>query len=101
MFNSKSIGSIPWKASDALPLPRLEGKRWPTQGFSAYLRSPHLARSRRASYLITVDFEASDGQEFFTVGGGGTLEDAIGAAREVLPPGADWNVVRWNHVHGY
>jgi hypothetical protein len=80
------------------------------------LRSPHtFAPSRSWSipstlrrpksrlstpYLITADFEAPDGERLYAVGGGPTLDEAIAAARDGLSLGADWEVVRWNHVHG-
>jgi hypothetical protein len=51
-------------------------------------------------YLITVDFEARDGERLYCVGGGSTLDEAIAAARDGLPLGSKWQVVRWNHVHG-
>jgi hypothetical protein len=68
---------------------------------SISLPSPRRPTPRRRSpYLISVDFQAFDGRETFAVGGGKTLEDAIASAREGLPLGYDWDVVRWNHVYG-
>lgn len=58
------------------------------------------AQSRLNRYLIDVDFETPDGERSFAVGGGETLEEAVAVAREALPAGAEWEVVRWNHVHG-
>lgn len=101
MFGSKPIGSLAGNAMtiDRLPLsypglvrrPRLWG---------SLIAARREKRNYSASYLITVDFEAPDGQVVFAVGGGSTLDDAVGAAREALRPGPDWKMVRWNHVHG-
>ena len=33
------------------------------------------------------------------MGGGDSLLDAIAAAREALPTGLDWELVRWNHLY--
>jgi hypothetical protein len=34
------------------------------------------------------------------VGGGDSLAGAIAAARDPLPAGLDWELVRWNHLYG-
>ena len=51
-------------------------------------------------YLLSVEFASMDGQEWSSVGGGDSVAEAIAAAREALPPGADWNVARWNDLYG-
>ena len=51
-------------------------------------------------YLLNIDFEAPGGEQWSAVGGGETVADAIVAARDALPFGYDWDVVRWNHLYG-
>jgi hypothetical protein len=51
-------------------------------------------------YLLNVEFEGSGGEEWWSVGGGETVREAIDSARDALPAGADWDVVRWNDVWG-
>lgn len=58
------------------------------------------ASSRFSRYLVDVDFQTLDGEKSFAVGGGETLREAIASAREAIPVGLEWQVVRWNHVHG-
>jgi hypothetical protein len=55
---------------------------------------------RQSPYFVSADFQAPDGRQAFAVGGGPTLEDAIASARESLPLSLDWDLARWNHVHG-
>jgi hypothetical protein len=67
---------------------------------SVSITPPSLHRAKpTAEYLVDVDFAAPGGETSFAVGGGKTLEDAIAAARESLPAGPDWDVVRWNHIY--
>jgi hypothetical protein len=69
---------------------------------SISIHPPSLARPQlrhSEAYLVDVDFEAPDGESYYAVGGGKTLEDAIASAREALPPGLEWEVVRWNHIY--
>ena len=58
------------------------------------------ARPAFNAHLLSVDFEASDGRQWSAVGGGESVAEAIAAARESLPPGADWDVTRWNALYG-
>jgi hypothetical protein len=51
-------------------------------------------------YLLNIDFEASGGEQWSSVGGGESVAEAIAAAREALPLGHDWDVARWNHLYG-
>jgi hypothetical protein len=51
-------------------------------------------------YLLNVDFESAGGQRAAGIGGGGSVAEAIAAARNELPVGYRWNVVRWNDLFG-
>jgi len=51
-------------------------------------------------YVIRVDFEAPDGRRWATLGGGATIADAIGFARQSCPSGIAWEPVDWNHLYG-
>ena len=47
-----------------------------------------------------MDFEAPGGEQGSAIGGGDSIPDAIAAARDSLPHGVEWDVVRWNHLFG-
>jgi hypothetical protein len=100
MFGLNAMGSLAGKAmtSDGLPLSYPERVRQVLSGSLPSVRRTSAKSS--ASYLINVDFEARDGQVCFAVGGGTRLEDAVAAAREAVPPGPEWKMIRWNHLHG-
>jgi hypothetical protein len=51
-------------------------------------------------FLLNVDFEAPGGEQRSAIGGGDSIPDAIAAARDSLPDGVEWDVVRWNHLFG-
>jgi len=51
-------------------------------------------------YVMRVDFGAPDGRRWSALGGGATLEDAIGFARDSCPAGAAWEPVKWNDLYG-
>jgi hypothetical protein len=51
-------------------------------------------------YLLNVEFEGPGGEEWSSVGGGETVRDAIDSARDALPTGVDWDLVRWNDLWG-
>jgi hypothetical protein len=57
-------------------------------------------RSSSKQYLLDVDFQGPGATALFAVGGGETIEDAIAAARDALALDHEWEVVRWNDVHG-
>jgi hypothetical protein len=52
------------------------------------------------AFLLNVDFASTAGEEWSAIGGGNSLPDAIAAARDALPAGLDWELVRWNHLYG-
>jgi hypothetical protein len=52
------------------------------------------------AFLLNVDFASAAGDEWSAIGGGDSLPEAIAAARDALPVGFDWELVRWNHVYG-
>ncbi len=51
-------------------------------------------------YLLNVEFEAPSGEEWASVGGGETIREAIGSARDALPADVEWDVARWNDLWG-
>jgi hypothetical protein len=52
------------------------------------------------AFLLSVDFASAAGDEWSAIGGGDSLPEAIAAARDALPTGLDWELVRWNHLYG-
>jgi hypothetical protein len=50
--------------------------------------------------LLNVDFATTAGDDWSAIGGGDSIAEAIAAARDALPPGLDWELVRWNHLYG-
>jgi hypothetical protein len=52
------------------------------------------------AFLVNVDFASAAGDEWSAIGGGDSLPEAIAAARGALPARLDWELVRWNHLHG-
>ena len=51
-------------------------------------------------FLLNVDFGSAAGDEWSAIGGGDAIPEAIAAARDALPAGLDWELVRWNHLYG-
>ena len=67
------------------------------------LRRPSRSAQPRAAYnayLLNVDFETPDGEQWSAIGGGESVAEAIAAARQSLPAGSDWDVTRWNALYG-
>jgi hypothetical protein len=60
----------------------------------------HPNRSGRGRLVVSVDLEARDGGRWHAIGGGATLSDAIGFARESAPDGRYWRVVRVTDLYG-
>jgi hypothetical protein len=52
------------------------------------------------TFLLNVDFASAAGDEWSAIGGGASIPEAITAARDALPAGLDWELVRWNHLYG-
>jgi hypothetical protein len=51
-------------------------------------------------FLVTVELAASDGTRWSALGGGQTLEEAIGFACRSAPSGRAWRVVRVADLYG-
>jgi hypothetical protein len=51
-------------------------------------------------FLLNVDFESAAGDPWSAIGGGDSIPEAIAAARDGLPAGHEWELVRWNHLYG-
>jgi hypothetical protein len=60
------------------------------------LPQPYSARQ----LVLSVELEARDGRRWRAVGGGATVGEAIGFARESAPDGHDWRVVRIDELYG-
>jgi hypothetical protein len=75
-------------------------------GMSVTVALPARARLRHPSaphfnrFLLNVEFETVYGNEAAAIGGGDSILEAIAAARESLPTGLEWELVRWNHLYG-
>jgi hypothetical protein len=52
------------------------------------------------AFLLSADFATAAGDEWSAIGGGDSIPEAIAAARDALPDGLDWDLVRWNHLYG-
>ena len=50
--------------------------------------------------MLQVEFEASDGTGWSSIGGGDSIEGAIAFARESLPLDRHWRVVRLSDLYG-
>jgi hypothetical protein len=61
---------------------------------------PEPASERFDSHYLSVTFEGADGRRRSAVGGGESVAEAIAAARDELPAGATWTLVRWTTVYG-
>ena len=68
--------------------------------YDAPVAPRHDASPRLNAFLLNVDFGSATGDEWSAIGGGDSLPEAIAAAREALPAGLDWELVRWNHLYG-
>jgi hypothetical protein len=53
-----------------------------------------------SEYMIRVDFAAPYGRRWSAIGGGATLREAIGFARESCPTGVAWEAIGWNDLYG-
>jgi hypothetical protein len=60
-------------------------------------RSPSGTR-RFNRFLVTEDFERTNGRRWSNVGGGETISEALASARADLGP--EWDFVRRNHAYG-
>ena len=58
----------------------------------------HDPAPRFNAFLLNVDFASAAGDEWSAIGGGDSIPEAI--ARDALPAGLDWELVRWNHLYG-
>jgi hypothetical protein len=52
------------------------------------------------AFLLNVDFASAAGDEWSAIGGVDSLPKAIAAARDALPAGLEWELVRGNHLYG-
>ena len=62
-------------------------------------RGAHTGAERFNAHLLSVTFEALDGERRSAIGGGESIPEAIGAARDELPNGT-WTLIRWNPLFG-
>lgn len=52
------------------------------------------------AFLLRVTFAAPGGERRAAIGGGASVAQAISAARDELPLGRVWTLVRWNYLYG-
>ncbi len=69
------------------------------------LRRPPLPFPARASrapspVVLQADFETPSGRRWWTIGGGRTVEEAVGDAHEALPLGAPWQLIGLRTLYG-
>jgi hypothetical protein len=50
--------------------------------------------------VLTVELEARNGRRWRAIGGGSTVGEALGVARESAPDGHDWRIVRFDDLYG-
>jgi hypothetical protein len=50
--------------------------------------------------VLSVELEARNGRRWRAIGGGSTVDEAIGFARGSAPDGHDWRVVRIDDLYG-
>jgi hypothetical protein len=50
--------------------------------------------------VLYVEFTSPSGEEWWAIGGGDTLGQALEFARQSCPDGPEWEPVRWNSVWG-
>jgi CRP-like cAMP-binding protein len=55
--------------------------------------------SQLVDHVVVVEFESPDGRRWSAIGGGATLEEAIGFARDSCPAG-EWELVGSTPLHG-
>jgi hypothetical protein len=61
---------------------------------------PEPASENFNAYYLGVTFEDADGERRSAVGGGESVAEAIAAARDELPAGGRWTLVRWTTIYG-
>lgn len=50
--------------------------------------------------ILAVAFRSPDGRRWSAIGGGATLDDAIGFAHESCPDDTTWAAVAWDDLYG-
>ncbi len=51
-------------------------------------------------YVFSVTLRDDDGAEWQAIGGGATVDEALGFALESAPAGRSWRPVRWLELYG-
>jgi hypothetical protein len=73
----------------------------PATSFALSLRAPQEPASERFNaHYLSVTFEGADGERRTAVGGGESVVEALAAARDELPAGGTWTLVRWTTIYG-
>ena len=57
-------------------------------------------RSANVTSVLMVDFASPEGRNWWAVGMGDNLADAIAFARDSCPTGTAWQPTRWNDLYG-
>jgi hypothetical protein len=95
----ENVEGVVMNLSLAIPAP-LSLRRRPKDAVAPQAPSVGSTADGFSRYLLSVDFEAAGGEQWSSVGGGESVADAIASAREALPLGVEWDVVRWNDLYG-
>jgi hypothetical protein len=66
----------------------------------AALEPGSLTHRGAGQYVLRVDFVGPGGRRWSALGGGATLAEAIGFARDSSPSGVAWELVGWRDVYG-
>lgn len=73
----------------------------PATSLAISLRAlPAPASERFNAHYLSVTFAGADGERRSAVGGGESVAEAIAAARDELPAGGTWALVRWTTIYG-
>jgi hypothetical protein len=59
-----------------------------------------MASTAAEQYILAVEFIAPDGRRWTAIGGGDTLTEAIGFARQSCPDGTAWHPRDWSDLYG-
>lgn len=62
--------------------------------------SRHRGRAVPGQVVLMVDLASPEGREWWAVGVGDTLAEALAFARDSCPTGTNWEPTRWNDLYG-
>ena len=74
-------------------------RRWRAP-VEADVRTQQSAAWETRRFVLDVELEGPGRERWTAVGVGRTLDDALAFARDSVPDGPGWKVVRWNDLYG-